>query len=119
MNEIKEFYIKQFNQQMPTVELAFRWRKATLPKGERIGSVTFMIATLNAFIGSLCLGGAVFILTEQSLSDSESVGLGLIVFLIAVSVHIYYYRKWLTEKSVTTVKDDHKEDSQDSITVTT
>ncbi|HXZ04752.1 MAG TPA: hypothetical protein VEH81_07950, partial [Ktedonobacteraceae bacterium] len=52
MNVIKEFYIDQFKQQMPAIEQAFRWRLSTMPKGERIGSVTFMIAALNAFIGS-------------------------------------------------------------------
>ncbi len=117
MNQIKEFYICQFKQQMPAVEHAFRWRQATLPKGERMGSVTFMIAALNACIGSLCLAGAVFILTEQPLSDPEAITLALIVFLIAVSVHIYYYRKWLSEKKSTMAKGDHKEDAQNSLAV--
>src|SRR5256714_15625769 len=69
MNVIKEFYIQQFKQQMPAIEHAFRWRLRTMPKGERIGSVTFMIASLNAIIGSLCLAGAMFIGTEQLFSE--------------------------------------------------
>src|SRR5260370_6430368 len=82
MNVIKEFYIEQFKQQMPAVEQAFHWRFQTMPKGERIGSVTFMIASLNAFIGSLCLAGAVFIGTEQTLSDAGPFILGFGVFAI-------------------------------------
>ena len=99
MNVIKEFYIDQFKQQMPAIEQAFRWRLATMPKGERIGSVTFTIAALNAFIGSLCLAGAVFIITEQPLMGPGAITLGVVVFFIAVSVHIFYYRKSLSKES--------------------
>lgn len=99
MNVIKEYYIDQFKQQIPSIQHAFRWRLATMPKGERIGSVTFMIAALNAIIGSLCLAGAVFIITEQPLTGSGAFILALVVFIIAVSVHIYYYRKELSKES--------------------
>jgi hypothetical protein len=99
MNMIKEFYIDQFKQQMPAIEHAFRWRLATMPKGERIGSVTFMIAALNAIIGSLCLAGAAFILTEQPLTGPGAFTLAGVIFFIAVSVHIFYYRKSLSKES--------------------
>jgi FtsH-binding integral membrane protein len=98
MNVIKEFYIDQFKQQMPAIEQAFRWRLATMPKGERIGSVTFMIAALNAFIGSLCLAGAVFIITEQPLTGPGAFILALAIFIVAVLVHIFFYRKSLSKK---------------------
>ncbi len=98
MNVIKEFYIEQFKQQMPAVEQAFHWRFQTMPKGERIGSVTFMIASLNAFIGSLCLAGAVFIFTEQPLSNTGAFILALAIFILAVLVHIFFYRKSLSKK---------------------
>jgi hypothetical protein len=98
MNVIKEFYIDQFKQQMPAIEQAFRWRFQTMPKGERIGSVTFMIASLNAFIGSLCLSGAVFIFTEQPLSNIGAFILALAIFIVAVLVHIFFYRKSLSKK---------------------
>ena len=101
MNVIKEYYIDQFKQQMPTIENAFRWRLATMPKGERIGSVTFMIAALNAFIGSLCLAGAVFYITEQPLSNTWASIVAGVVFILAVSVHIYYYRYSLSKESDT------------------
>jgi hypothetical protein len=98
MNVIKEFYIDQFKQQMPAIEHAFRWRLATMPKGERIGSVTFMIAALNAIIGSLCLAGAAFILTEQPLTGLGAFILAGVVLIIAVLVHIFYYRKVLNRE---------------------
>ena len=98
MNVIKEFYIEQYKQQMPAIEQAFQWRLHTMPKGERIGSVTFMIASLNAIIGSLCLAGAVFIFTEQPLSDTGAFILALAIFIVAVLVHIFYYRKSLSKE---------------------
>jgi len=101
MNVIKEFFIDQFKQQMPAIEQAFRWRLATMPKGERVGSVTFMIAALNAFIGSLCLAGALFFITEQPLSSTWASILAGAVFIIAVLVHIYYYRLSLSKESDT------------------
>ena len=101
MNVIKEYYIDQFKQQMPTIEKAFRWRLTTMPKGERIGSVTFMIAALNAFIGSLCLAGAVYFITEQPLSNTWASIVAGVVFILAVSVHIYYYRYSLSKESDT------------------
>ena len=101
MNVIKEYYIDQFKQQMPTIEKAFRWRLTTMPKGERIGSVTFMIAALNAFIGSLCLAGAVFFITEQPLSNTWTSIVAGALFILAVSVHIYYYRYSLSKESDT------------------
>ena len=100
MNVIKEFYIDQFKQQMPAVEHAFRWRLATMPKGERAGSVTFMIAALNAFIGSLCLAGAVFFITGPLLSVIWASIIAGAVFLIALLVHIYYYQRALSKNDV-------------------
>jgi len=110
MNVIKEFYIDQFKQQMPAIEQAFRWRLATMPKGERVGSVTFMIAGLNALIGSLCLAGAVFIITEQPLTGPGATILGVVVFFIAVSVHIFFYRKSLSkERDIKAISKEEKE----------
>jgi hypothetical protein len=118
MNKIKEFYLEQFKQQMPAIEHAFRWRLATMPKGERIGSVTFMIASLNAIIGSLCLAGAVFILTEQPLTGPGAFILAVAVLIIAVLVHIFYYRYALSkesdQKSTRNEEKDLKSALQDS-----
>lgn len=99
MNVIKEFYIQQFKQQMPAIEHAFRWRLRTIPLGERIGSVTFMFGYLNALIGSLCLAGAVFIGTEQLFSEPGASILAGMVFVIAILLHIFYYRRALSKRS--------------------
>ena len=98
MNVIKEFYIQQCKQQMPALEHAFRWRLRTIPLGERIGSVTFMFGYLNALIGSLCLAGAVFIGTEQLFSEPGASILAGMVFVIAMSLHINYYRRALSKR---------------------
>jgi Kef-type K+ transport system membrane component KefB len=115
MNVIKEFYIEEFKQQIPAIEHAFRWRLETIPKGERVGSVTFMIASLNAIIGSLCLAGAVFIGTEQPLSDTGAIILAVVVFMIAMLVHIFYYRKALSKQSDAEVIRKQEEDVESAI----
>ncbi len=99
MNVIKEFYIQQFKKQMPAIEHAFRWRLRTIPLGERIGSVTFMFGYLNALIGSLCLASAVFIGTEQLFSELGASILAGMVFVIAILLHIFYYRRALSKRS--------------------
>ena len=99
MNVIKEFYIQQFKKQMPAIEHAFRWRLRTIPLGERIGSVTFMFGYLNALIGSLCLAVAVFIGTEQLFSELGATILAGMVFVIAMLLHIFYYRRALSKRS--------------------
>jgi hypothetical protein len=99
MNVIKEFYIKEFKQQIPAIGHAFRWRLETIPKSERIGSVTFMIASLNALIGSLCLAGAVFMGTEQLFTELGASILAGMVFVIAILLHIFYYRRALSKRS--------------------
>lgn len=103
MNVIKEFYIQQFKQQMPAIENAFRWRLKTIPMGERIGSVTFMMGYLNALIGSLCLAGAVFIGTERLFVGPGALILSGIVFVLAMLLHILYYRRALSRRGDTEI----------------
>ena len=103
MNVIKEFYIDQFKQQMPAVEQAFRWRLTTMPRGERPGSVTFMIASLNALIGSICLAAAAFFFTEQWISSTWAFIVALVVFILSAVVHVSYYRFSLSKESDTRV----------------
>src|ERR1700686_1195538 len=61
MNVIKEFYIQQFQQQMPRIEHAFRWRLKTIPAGERLGSTTFIVCATVALLESVCFAGAAFV----------------------------------------------------------
>ena len=98
MNVIKEFYIQQFKQQMPAIEHAFHWRLKSIPLGERIGSVTFMMGYLNALIGSLCLAGAIFIGTEQLFTGLGAFILSGIVFVLAMLLHILYYLRALSKR---------------------
>ena len=99
MNVIKEFYIQQFQQQMPGVEHAFRWRLKTIPTGERIGSVTFIMGYLIALMGSLCIAGAVFFCAYQLFSGFIAIIMGLVSFAVILGLHILYYRHSLSKRS--------------------
>ncbi len=104
MNVIKEFYIKQFQRQMPQIEHAFRWRLKTIPPGERISSVTFAISSLIAFMGSFCFAAAVLIgISPDIITNPTSVGLQtyvipLLVFGIVLLIHVLYYRRALSKR---------------------
>lgn len=104
MNVIKEFYIHQFQQQMPQIEQAFRWRLKTIPSGERIGSVTFWMSFLIALTGSLCLAAATALTVRQlqhdkNLINTFSVIISLIVFLSVLFLYFLYYRHSLSKHS--------------------
>ncbi|HLX55544.1 MAG TPA: hypothetical protein VKR83_00825 [Ktedonobacteraceae bacterium] len=105
MNMIKEFYIRQFQQQMPEIEQAFRWRLKTIPAGERFGSVTFIMSNLIALVGSVCLALATFMFMEPGLLfNHESILplpalIALMVFGVLLLLHILYYRRTLSKHS--------------------
>src|SRR6185437_3783372 len=65
MNVIKEFYLIQFAKSMPQAKYAFWWRLNGLPKGERFGSVTFVVSATVAVLNGLCFGGAAFIADRE------------------------------------------------------
>jgi hypothetical protein len=101
MNVIKEFYIQQFQQSMPHIERAFRWRLKTIPPGERIGSVTFAIGSLIALVGSLCFSGAVLeyiqpgVIANPGIDGVQPYIIPTIVFLIVLLLYIWYYQRVL------------------------
>jgi hypothetical protein len=103
MNVIKEFYIKQFEQDMPHIQQAFRWRLKTIPAGESIKSVTFAISALIALMGSICLGTAVLLgLAPEVVVNPGSAGpipylVSAVVFLAILLVYIWYYRRSLSK----------------------
>ena len=103
MNVIKEFYIQQFQKQMPSIEHAFRWRLKTVPAGERIGSVTFAISSLIALMGSFCFAGAVLvgiksdIITKPSAYGVQPYIFPITVFVIVLLLYIAYYRRALSK----------------------
>ncbi|MFI5274328.1 MAG: NUDIX hydrolase, partial [Ktedonobacterales bacterium] len=102
MNMIKEFYIRQFEGQVKGLEHAFRWRLKTIPAGERLGSVTFVICYTVAFLGSLSFAGAALVGDSLAQVGGQSGVLGVpsnvvpfvvagLVFAVALLLHILYY----------------------------
>jgi hypothetical protein len=104
MNVIKEFYIHQFQDQMPHIDKVFRWRLKTIPAGERIGSVTFIMSYLIALMGSLCLSAATTLTMGQLAHDPNLISipsftLSIIVFASTLLVYTLYYRHSLSHRS--------------------
>lgn len=101
LNVVKEYYIKQARDSFPDIEDAFRWRLRTVPAGERFGSVTFLICSTIAFLGSLCLAGAAYVMDELlqkagmvflARDGLQSVVVAIIVGLVALAIHVIYFR---------------------------
>jgi hypothetical protein len=104
MNVIKEFYIQQFQQQMPNIEKVFRWRLKTIPSGERFGSVTFVMSYLIALVGSLCLAAVVSLTMRQILRVTDLVSVPLVitsimVFAMTLLMYTLYYHHSLSNRS--------------------
>lgn len=109
MSVIKEFYIREFQEQMPTVQHAFRWRLSGIPAGERAGSATFIVCHMVGFIGALCFAGSVFMSDELLRANVpntriaafgiwQSLLLGFVAFLIVMVWMVGYYRRSLNAK---------------------
>jgi 8-oxo-dGTP pyrophosphatase MutT (NUDIX family) len=99
MNVIKEFYIHQFKQDMPHLERAFRWRLKGIPAGERFGSVTFLVCSTTASLGSLGFAGAAFLAVQLWLGSQQVGGPSIAAYIVASVVlgiallaHTLYYR---------------------------
>ena len=116
MSVIKEFYIREFQEQMPGVQHAFRWRLSGIPAGERAGSATFIVCHMVGFIGALCFAGSVFMGDELLRSDFpntriaafgvwQSLLLGFIAFLIVMVWMVGYYRRALNAKDEQKILD--------------
>ncbi len=116
MSVIKEFYIREFQEQMPGVQHAFRWRLSGIPAGERAGSATFIVCHMVGFIGALCFAGSVFMGDELLRSDFpntriaalgvwQSLLLGFIAFLIMMVWMVGYYRRALNAKDEQKILD--------------
>lgn len=109
MNTVKEFYIKKFKAHMPDVEHAFRWRLHTMPAGERLGSVTFLVCYTTAFLGSICVAGATFEAYNAFFShaldavlplssNKQALAVALSVAVVWVLLHIGYYVRTLSRR---------------------
>jgi ADP-ribose pyrophosphatase len=109
MNRIKEYYIRSLLPNIPDAIDAFRWRTATIPTGERFGSIPFLISFTVAVLGSLSYGAATVIglLALDSLGGLPYIGkppegadilAGAVVTLLSLLLHTRYYRRQLSKK---------------------
>jgi Flp pilus assembly protein TadB len=62
-----------------------------------------MMGSLNALIGSLCLAGAVFTGIDQPFTNLGASILAGSIFVIAMLLHILYYRRALSKRGDTEV----------------
>jgi hypothetical protein len=102
MNVIKEFYIQQFQQQMPLIERAFHWRLKTIPAGEHLGSTTFIVCFTVALLESLCFGAAVFLSINNIRFLSGQVYqyiIAVVIFVCILLLNVMYYRHSLNVHS--------------------
>ena len=109
MAVIKEFYIREFQPQMPNIQHVFRWRLGTIPSGERAGSATFIVCHMVGFIAALCFAGCIFMTNElltsavpatqfAALNGWQSLLLGLLAFVITMVWMVGAYRRALSVK---------------------
>jgi hypothetical protein len=116
MNVIKEFYIREFQKQMPNVVYAFRWRLKGIPAGESRGSATYIVCHMVGFIAALCFAGCVFMTNEllasaipatqiQALALWQSILAAFVVFIIILVWTFAYYRKALNAKDEQKILD--------------
>ena len=117
MNVIKEFYIREFQKQMPSVVYAFRWRLKGIPAGESRGSATYIVCHMVGFIAALCFAGCVFMGNEllagaipatqiQSLGLWQSILAASVVFLVILIWLVAYYRRALNAKDERKILDE-------------
>jgi len=105
MNTVKEYYIYEFKQLKPNVTNAFHWRLETMPTGEKVGSVTYIVCATIAFLGALCFAGATFVAEQAWLASTLTanapalnglqsliflLGAAIVLILILLSFAIYY-----------------------------
>lgn len=113
MNVIKEFYIRQFQQQMPGIERAFRWRLKSIPAGERLGSTTFIVCFTVALLESTCFAGAAFVLANNAPLFAGQVYPYLIAAAVLAGVllvNILYYQRSLNKHNESTIIEEQVEE---------
>jgi hypothetical protein len=113
MNVIKEFYIRQFQQQMPGIERAFRWRLKSIPAGERFGSTTFIVCFTVALLASVCFAGAAFVLANSAPLFAGQVYPYLIAVVILAGVlllNILYYQRSLNKRNEQAIIEEEVEE---------
>ncbi len=108
MNEVKEYYIREFTASKPNIADAFRWRLETMPLSEK-HNVTSVVSSTVGLLSGLCFAGAAFIATQAWLnpvvvpqfasSVQQMIGVVLplavavVVLLIAFLAFVSYYQR--------------------------
>jgi hypothetical protein len=116
MTVIKEYYIREFQPQMPNIVHAFRWRLKGIPAGERAGSATFIVCHMVGFIAALCFAGCVFMVNEllasavpttqfPSLALAQSLLAAILMFVVVMVWMVVYYRRALNAKDEQKILD--------------
>jgi hypothetical protein len=107
MNRIKEYYIRRFIPRVPDIGDAFHWRLRTIPRGERLGSLTFLVCFTVALLGSICFAGGAIVGLDYARSagwlgwlgtwsDAYGYVLAVLVLLISLLLHTRYYQRRLS-----------------------
>ena len=91
MNQIKEFYLTQHEGQ--DLANAFLWTSRTLPKKEKVWSISFLLALQVALLGAV-LSGASVIFLGLALGFVFWVPASLAAILV-FSTHIWLFRRLL------------------------
>ncbi len=91
MNQIKEFYLTQHEGQ--DLANAFLWTSRTLPKKEKVWSISFLLALQVALLGAVLSGASVIFL---------GLALGFVFWgpaslaaILVFSIHIWLFRRLL------------------------
>jgi ADP-ribose pyrophosphatase len=99
MNEVKEYYIAKFEQRLPDIGRAFRWRMRTIPG---LGHVTFIVCATAATLASACFAAATFTGYGFALAPwiapavpgpdgVKPVVLASFIFALSLICHLAYY----------------------------
>jgi hypothetical protein len=113
MNVIKEFYIRQFQRQMPGIERAFRWRLKSIPAGERLGSTTFIVCFTVALLESVCFAGAAFVLANNAPLFAGQVYpylIAVVIFAGVLLLNILYYQHSLNKRNEQAIIEEQVEE---------
>ena len=87
MNQIKDFYIK--NVKNLELQEAFKWKSNTIPSGNKVGSLAFLLSITISLLTSLSLALAIFIFSF----NVPFAIIGGIVFLLFQTILWF----WLTK----------------------
>lgn len=89
MNRIKDFYLAHY----PAMAPAFRWRTASIPRPELLGTITFNLSALVALIDSIAVGGGMFFI---NLLYPIPFAMGAALAFLAFQAWLYF---WLLGKN--------------------